>query len=431
MPSSLVPDYVTLAVSLLLSALFSGVEIAYLSANRLRLELDRKQHSLTSRIVQLYVEYPGQFIASILVGNNIAIVLYGIAMQDLLQPWLISYSADASFQVVSQTIISTIIILILAEFLPKALFRTHPNAFLKVFAFPIFFFYILLYPISRGMTWLSSVLLGLIMHEQVGDEGARIVFGKTDLNHLVDEFSQNKPSEDDDEDLEHEIKIFQNALEFSDIKVRECFIPRTDIVGIELTESVDKLCNLFISSSYSRIPVYEDSVDNILGYVNAKAIFRHPAAIRDVMIELPFVPETMKAGKLLTQFIRTSSSMAIVVDEFGGTAGLITIEDIVEEIFGDIQDEHDTSSVIMKCVAPGRFVFSGRAEVEAINEHFDLGIPEVEAYDTIAGYILDQEPSIPKPNDELEIGPYRVKILRVDGSRIKLVELTQDVAASS
>ncbi|PID90317.1 MAG: hypothetical protein CSA97_03535 [Bacteroidetes bacterium] len=423
MGSSLSLGYLAVGLSLLFSALFSGMEIAYLSANRLRLEMDRKSNSLNNRLVKMYVSHPSQFIATILVGNNIAVVVYGMAMTVVLAPWLNGISQNASFLLATQTVISTIIVLIIAEFLPKVLFHTHPNFFLKVFAFPISVFYILLFPVAHATTWLSNRLLRMFIPGGVDSQASALAFGKSDLNNLVDEASQGKAKEEEDQVKEQEIRIFQNALDFSEVKVRDCLIPRPDMVTIEINESLQRLQQLFVSSHYSRIPVYEDTVDNIVGYVNAKSLFHSPERIADVLMQLPYVPETMRARDLLTQFIRTSRSMAIVVDEFGGTAGLVTIEDLVEEIFGEINDEHDLTRIVMKEVDEGMYLLSGRAEVEAINEQFGLEIPEEEGYDTLAGFILEHDPSIPKVGEEIVIGCFLITVLRANAGRIGLVQL--------
>lgn len=416
--------YLLLGFSVVFSALFSGVEIAFLAANRLRLELDKKSRSVTTRIIQIYTDHPNQFIASILVGNNICVVIYGMAMSAILTPMLSRFLSNESIIITVETIISTMLILLVAEFLPKVLFRAAPNGFLKIFAVPIFFFYILFYPISRGVTILSQWLISLFTHQKVRQQAIPVVFGKTDLNHLVGEASGHIDDAEPVGGDDHSLRIFQNALAFSDVKVRDCLVPRPDIEAIEMNSPIEELRDLFLATNFSRIPVYSDNVDNIVGYVNVKSLFQQPSTIKDVLRPLRYIPETMQARQVLTQFIRSSTSMAIVVDEFGGTAGLITIEDLVEEIIGEINDEHDTPNVVMKQLSPTEFILSGRAEVEEVNERFGLSIPEEETYGTIAGFILAQQPSIPQPNDVLELGEFKIKILQVDGSRIALLQLT-------
>ncbi len=414
--------YINLAVSVLLSAIFSGVEIAYLSANRLRLELDRNSHTLPARLVRHYIAHPNPFIAALLVGNNAALVVYSMAMSALLNPWLARFSTNGSFQLVSQTLVSTVLILLLAEFLPKALFRAHPIGVLRFFSIPIAFFYAIFYPLSLLITRFSAWLLRLITGHRLSNTEPVSAFGRVDLNNLVDQAAHTQ--EVNDEPATSELRIFQNALEFHEVKVRDCLVPRPDVAAIDVTDTIPQLQELFISSNYSRIPVYEGNIDNIIGYVNAKALFSHPGAIRDVVRPLPFVPETMRAGLLLQQFIKSQTSIAVVVDEFGGTAGIITIEDLVEEIFGEINDEHDTQSVIIRRTGANEYLLSGRAEVDAVNEQLELNIPESEDYDTIAGFILSQQPSIPKPGDVITIDRFQFRILQVDANRIDLLHLT-------
>ena len=412
--------------SLLFSAVFSGTEIAFLTANRLRLELDKQQHPLLARILSLYTSHPPLFIAVILVGNNVALVLYGLAIAEILAPWLSGLASDPWLLLLVQTLISTTLLLLLAEFLPKAIGRIHANAFLKIFAYPIFLFYILFYPLSKLMTLLSDHLVHLFTRRNLLTSPQPTIFGRNDLNVLIEEAAQQ--SEEDDEDeldpSRNTLRLMRNALEFNEAKVRDCYVPRPDIIAIEVNESLEELRSLFVTSSYSRIPVYEDTVDNIIGYVNAKSLFFHPESIRQILKTLRFIPETMSASVLLSDFIHSSSSMAIVVDEFGGTAGLVTLEDLVEEIFGEINDEHDHLYIQMSEVRKGVYHLSGRAEVEEVNDRFDLEIPESDDYDTIAGYILAHHASIPVEGSTCTIDGYSFRILKAEGSRITLVELS-------
>lgn len=412
-------------VAVAVSALCSGVEMAYMLANRLRIEIDRDKRSISGWIIQRYLQKPGLFITSILVGNNVALVVYGMLMSQLLRP-LIEPMAQYGDTVVllTETIISTICILIVGEFLPKVLSKTHPNAFLKIFALPSYLIYVLFYPLSLFMSWVSSKIIRRITKKEIPSEGTALPFGRTDLNVLVEQASQQKDDDEADDQInEHELKIFRNVLDFGDVKLRDCLVPRTDIEAADVESSVAELQKLFVDTKFSRIPVYEESVDNIIGYVNAKALFRRPQTIREVVLPLRYVPETMKANTLLTQFIKSSASMAIVVDEFGGTAGLVTIEDLLEEIFGEINDEHDLSTTILRKLDDRTYRFSGRAEVEEINERFNLGIPESDGYDTIAGFILHHHSDIPSAGEELEISGFKFYIERVDASRIRMVRM--------
>lgn len=411
---------------MLFSAVFSGTEIAFLTANRLRLELDKKRNPLLARIISIYTDRPALFIASILVGNNVAMVLYGIVVAKLLAPLFLPLRENPWIFLLLQTILSTFFLLLVAEFLPKAICRMHANTFLKIFALPIFFFYVLFYPISKGMTLLSGHLVRIFTRRNLVTSVEPTLFGRNDLNVLIEEAAQQHKDEDLDEEhngSRNALRIMQNALDFSEAQVRDCYVPRPDIVAVDVNDSLEELRSLFISSNYSRIPVYENSIDNIIGYVNAKMLFHHPESIRKSLISLPFIPETMSAKTLLSNFIHSSTSMAIVVDEFGGTAGLVTIEDLVEEIFGEINDEHDHSTIVMREVEEGVYQLSGRAEVDEVNERFELNIPESDDYDTVAGYILCHQASLPQAGEACIIDDNEIRILKVEGSRIVLVEL--------
>lgn len=417
--------YLTLSVSVVLSALFSGIEISYLSANRLRLEIDRQRASLTSRIVQIYLKSPSEFIATILVGNNVVLVIYGMAMATVLNPLLRNVAPNDLMLLITETLLSTFVILMLGEFIPKALFRLSPNGLLKFFSLPLFPLYVVLYPLTRGIGFISRGLVHLLsggkrVHPAL--EGGE--FGRSDLNALVDRSCQYAGADAEGEGTDSEVKIFQNALQFSEVKVRDCLVPRTDIQAVEVNASLEELTDAFIESSFSRLPIYEGSIDNIIGYVNAKSLFLRPATIREIVRPLAFIPETMRAKVQLTQFIRSSKSMAVVVDEVGGTAGLVTMEDLIEEIFGEINDEHDTQTLIMNREDDGSYLFSGRAEVTTINELFGLDIPESDSYDTIAGFILENHPSIPRGGDVVTIEEFTFRVLQVDGRSIQLVRLS-------
>lgn len=420
-----VGNVVLFIVAVALSAMCSGVELAYMSANRLRIEIDRDKRTLSSWIIQRYLRHPGLFIAAILVGNNVALVVYGMLMNQLLAPVVLPLAAYGDTVVlITETVISTMCILLVGEFLPKVFSSMHPNAFLRIFSFPAYLIYVAFYPLSLFMSWISSRFIKAITKKEIPSENAGLTFGRTDLNVLVEQAASQKDDEESEDHVnEHELKIFRNVLDFDNVKLRDCLVPRMDIEALDVENTVEDLRALFVKTKFSRIPVYEESIDNIVGYVNAKTLFKRPKTIREVVLPLRYVPESMKAGTLLTQFIKSSSSMAIVVDEFGGTAGLVTIEDLLEEIFGEIYDEHDLTTLVIRQLDENTYRFSGRAEVEEINERFGLGIPESESYDTIAGFILDQHPDIPSAGDEIEIGKFKFCIERVDASRIRLVRL--------
>ena len=416
-------DYnlVIIGLSILFSALFSGMEIAFVSSNKFRIELDRKQGTFTSRIVQVFTKNPSQYIATMLVGNNIALVVYGLSMAMLLEPLLLKFIHYETGLLLVQTIVSTLIILVTAEFLPKSIFRMHPNEFLNFFALPTLFFYIVFYPISRFATSISLGIIRRIFRYEVKFSNDDKIFEKIDLNHFIGE---SQSAEGDDSKQEHDIKMFQNALDFSEVKVRDCMLPRTDIEAIDAQSTIAELTEKFIESNYSRIPVYEGNVDNVIGYVNSKELFKKPQSIKSKLLKVDFVPETMPAHRLLSSFIKEQKSLAIVVDEFGGTAGLITIEDIIEEIFGEIDDEHDSSEFIEKQLSDDEFILSGRLEVGYLNEKYNFHIPESEEYDTLAGFVISNHRSIPKPQEEIVIDSFRVRVTKMDRTRIDLLHFT-------
>lgn len=414
-------NHVVIVLTILFSALFSGMEIAFITANKLRIELDRKQGTFASRIVSIYTDNPGQYLSTMLVGNSIALVVYGIEIAKLLSSILHPYiSGDTSLLIV-QTIISTLIIIVTAEFLPKSLFRLNPNGFLNFFALPMLFFYVILYPISKFATWFSVWIIRLVLKQDISPQQKQQLFEKVDLDNLVE---QAKPSEGDDDGSEHDIRMFQNALDFSEIKVRMCMIPRTDIKAISIHGSIQELKEKFTSSNFSRLPVYDGTIDNIIGYINSKDLFKRPQSIKSKLINIDYVPETMLAHQLLTAFIKQRRSIAVVVDEFGGTAGLITLEDIFEEIIGEIDDEHDEVDFVEKRLSENEYLLSGRLEVEYLNEKYKFNIPEMEDYDTLAGFIIHHFQSIPKPQEVIAIDNFRIKIAKMDRSRVDLLHFT-------
>lgn len=410
-----------IGLSVLFSALFSGMEIAFVSANKLRIELNRKRGLFSSRIIHIFSRNPGQYIATMLVGNNIALVVYGIEMAKMLEPAISHYIYNETGVLITQTIISTIIILVTAEFLPKSIFRLHPNGFLNFFSLPMLFFYFVFYPVSKLTTWISLGIIRKILRQEVRFGEEKRIFGKIDLDHFVGEVQDTDSS---DANHQMEIEIFQNALDFSEIKVRDCMIPRTDIEAIDVNATIPELRDKFIDTNYSRLPVFQESIDNIIGYVNSKDLFKKPQSIKSKLIKIDFVPETMRANKLLTNFIKDHKSIAIVVDEFGGTAGLVTIEDIIEEIIGEIDDEHDMSDLVEKQLGETEFIFSGRLEVDYLNEKYKLNIPESDEYETLAGYVLSVYQSIPKPHEVIALGSFRIKVAKMDGTRIDLIHLS-------
>lgn len=408
-------------LTILFSAFFSGMEIAFVTANKLRLELDKQQNIVYSKLITIYTQNPAQFIATMLIGNNLALVIYGIAFAKLLEPSLDEYLPN-SLVLLVQTLISTIIILATAEYLPKMLFRINPNGLLKFFTIPISFFYFLFYPITRLTMGISKIALKVFLNEGIKNVNEKIVFSRIDLDHFVNE-AENSNVSQNKEELDNEVKLFRNALDFSKVKLRDIMVPRTEMVVMDINSTVEELHQKFIETGYSRILFYAENIENIIGFIHHSVIFTKPDSIKSNLRKVLIVPETMPASKLLSKFIQQRLSIAIVVDEFGGTAGMVTSEDILEEIFGEIEDEHDTVYLIEKQVAPDEFIISGRAELDELNEKFNLDFPENENFETLAGFILFNHESIPKINTIINIGQYRFKILKASNIKIELVHL--------
>jgi CBS domain containing-hemolysin-like protein len=390
------------------------------ASNKLRLELDIKQGHLTSRIISIFTARPGDYIATMLVGNNIALVIYGIMMAFLLGPIISRYTSSEGAILIIQTILSTLIILFTAEFLPKTLFRLSPNTALRLFAIPVLVFYILLYP----LTWLSIAISSFILHKFMrvprNKKAPENVFGKIDLDNLV---SESSAEHDHPDDPEQEIKLFQNALDFSNVKLRDCMVPRTEIVAFDESVSMEELRNKFIETGLSKILIYRESTDNIIGYINSKELFKNPSDISSMIMSLPIVPETMPANKLLQSFIKDHKNICVVVDEFGGTSGIVTMEDILEEIIGEIEDEHDTSELMEEQLNEEEYIFSARHEIDYLNEKYRLNIPKSDDYETLAGLILHHYENIPKINDRIHIDGFVFRILDVSETRIELIHL--------
>lgn len=408
-------------LTLLSSAFFSGMEIAFVSSNRLKLELDKKQDKSFTKIIEIFSKKPGEYIATMLVGNNISLVMYGILMAIILRPRIASvFGNNEVIILILQTLISTIIILFTAEFLPKTLFRNSPNKALKIFIIPVFLMYILLWPITKFTIFFSNILLNNILKIDINTENKHPVFVKADIDHLVSNISK----EDEKEEIDHDIKLFQNALDFSDVKIRECIIPRTEIVATDVNNfSLETIKQLFIESGFSKILVYDETIDNIIGYIHNSDLFKKPENLKSIIRNVIIAPETMPANKLLKEFSSENRSLAVVVDEFGGTAGIVTLEDIMEEIFGEIEDEYDTSQFIDKKISDNEYILSGRLEIDLLNEKYSLNLPESDDYETIAGWILFHYEDIPKLNQVIEINNFSVKILEASNIKIELINL--------
>ncbi len=408
-------------ITMLASAFFSGMEIAFFSSDKLRLELDKGKNRLNGKIISIFNRNPGQYIATLLVGNNIALVVYSLAFENAVDPLFLKFNVDETLKLILLTTISTIIILIVAEFLPKAIFRINPNLALNVLALPVALFYILFYPITKFATGVSRLVLKYLFKVKIEQKKEERVFGRIDLNNLFGEM--DKRNADSKQKLDSEIKLFQNALDFSKLKIRDCMIPRTDIVMIDVNEEIEMLRQKFSETGFSKIMIFQDHSDNIIGYVHSNDLFHNPVDIQSCLRKISFVPETMEANKLLSILLHEHKSTAIVVDEFGGTAGMITTEDILEEIFGEIEDEHDTPDLIEKTIGPDHYIFSGRVSISHLNEKYALDIGEDVNCETLAGYLLFYHASFPKYNTVLNIGSYEYKILRSTRTKIELVEM--------
>lgn len=413
-----IPLIVGILVTILLSAYFSGMEIAFVSSNRMLAEVDKGRYGFSQRFISIFYNHPNGFVSTMLVGNNIVLVVYGILIARLFDNTIFR-GLDPAFTVPADTLLSTFVILFTGEFLPKTLFKSNPNTLLAVFALPAYVFYIMLWPIARLATFLSKMclrFLGIRMEQGSDDEG----FSKVDLDYLV---SSSIDSARSDDEIEDEVKIFQNALDFSDTKVRDCMVPRTEINAIEENAPLEELRQLFIESGNSKIIVYREDIDHIIGYIHSSEMFRNPRRWIDHVRTMPFVPETMVAQKLMKIFMQQKKTLGVVVDEFGGTSGIVALEDIVEEIFGDIEDEHDSDKYIAKRTDDGDYVLSARLEIDKINEMFDLGLPESDDYMTLGGLILHDYQSFPKLNEIVKIGSYDIKILKASMTKIELVKL--------
>ena len=402
-----------------LSAFFSGMEIAFVSSNRMLAEMDREGNGIAKKIISKFYNHPNGFVSTMLVGNNIVLVVYGILVARLFDSTIFS-SLDDGMKVTADTLLSTLVILFTGEFLPKILFKNNANRLLSVFSVPAYLFYILLWPISRFSTLMSKCLLrivGIRMEAEADDEG----FSKVDLDYLVQSSIENANS---DEEINEEVKIFQNALDFSDCKVRDCMVPRTEVNAVDVNDcTIDELMQKFVESGNSKIIVYEGDIDHIIGYIHSSEMFRNRDNWRQCVCKMPFVPETMAAQKLMHIFLQQKKSLGVVVDEFGGTSGIVSLEDIVEEIFGDIEDEHDSTKYIATQVGDNEYMLSARLEIDKVNELFDLGLPESDDYMTVGGYILHEYQSFPKLNEVITIGRYEFRIIKSTMTKIELVKL--------
>ncbi|MAQ75435.1 MAG: hemolysin [Aquimarina sp.] len=413
--------------SLILSAFFSGMEIAFVSSNKIHIEIEKKQGGFIANILRRLTKRPSKFIAAMLVGNNIALVVYGFYMGELLMKIFQSF-LPSSYTVVnylfydlsllSQTIISTLIILLTAEFLPKVFFQIYANTLLKLFSFPAYLFYIIFSPISYFVIWVSDLVLKKFFKTE-GDQ-VQLAFTKTELGDYI---TEQMDSVEEHDEIDSEIQIFQNALEFSDVKCREVMIPRTEIIAVEKSQYIDEVSKLFTDTGLSKILVYNDSIDDIIGYVHSFELFKKPKSLTSILLPVIFVPETMYIKDLLNLLTKKHKSMAVVIDEYGGTSGIITVEDIVEELFGEIEDEHDTVELIELELSHNRYRFSARLEVDYINETYKLNFPESEFYETLGGFVVNHTEEIPKQGDVIQIDNFKIYVIETSNTKIEIVEV--------
>jgi len=411
-------SFLIIFISLALSAFFSGIEIAFVSANKLKIEVDKNKGNKTSAFFAHLIKKPSRFITTMLLGNNIALVLFGLGMSTVLSPYISSINDNTVFTLLTQTLITTIIILLVAEFLPKVIFRKNPNGSLKIFALPIFIVYYLLYPFVSFVNMLSKLILKVIFKVDVSDQ--RINYGIVDLDHYLKEITSGNI---DEEELDNEIQILQNVLEFNSVKARECMVPRNEITAVELHDNIADLLHKFLESGHSKLPVYRSTIDNIIGYIHSSDLYGNPKLIKHILRPISVVPETMAADEVMNSFIKKHQSMAVVVDEFGGTAGILTLEDVVEEIFGEIEDEHDKDELIENQISSTRYIFSSRLEIDYLNEEYNINLPKSDNYETLAGLIIEHFESIPSQGDKIDIPPFHFDILSVSDNKINLIEL--------
>ena len=418
-------NYVLLIIiiSLLFSAFFSGTEIAYLQSNRLKIEIDRKQGILSAKILSFFARNESKFITMLLLGNNIALVVYGIFMGDLIidklfpeyignqnLPWLI---------LLTQTFISTIIILVTAEFLPKTIFRINPNRTLSILAFPLAIIYVILYVLTIFITFISNLILSLF--------GSKTVIGEVNFGTIdLDDYLRKSTRVQTDKEQDYEVQMFHNALNFNKVKARDCLIPRTEIIAVNIEQSVEELKSEFVKSGYSKIMVFRDNIDNIIGYVHTFEMFNNPESITEIFRPVGIVAESMPVNKLLSQFIKQKQGITIVVDEYGGTAGIITMEDVVEEIFGEIEDEHDSEDLIEEQHEESVYTFSGRQEIEYVNNEYNLDLPESDEYETLAGLIVTIHENFPSEGDVIEIDDFNFEILECSNSKIEKIKIIKN-----
>ncbi|MEN8136821.1 MAG: hemolysin family protein [Bacteroidota bacterium] len=418
----MIDSVIVIVISIIFSAFFSGMEIAFITSNRLHFELEKKQGNWNSTIISKLNKNPSEFIATMLIGNNIALVVYGIFMGDLIISFLfpdyISTKAYPFWILLVQTLISTLVILVTAEFMPKAIFRIYSNELLSIFALPVYLIYLLFFIVSNFVVWLSKSALTIFTGEKIEEKESE--FRRVDLGNYI---SEQLETVDEKKEMDVEIQMFQNALEFNEVKARECMIPRTEILSIESDDTISSLNKLFVSSGKSKIIVYKEDIDDIVGYVHSFEMFKKPNDIKSILLPVEFVPETLPVNELLNTLIKKRKSVAVVLDEYGGTSGLVTLEDIVEELFGEIEDEHDRIAMTEKKLSENEYVFSARLEIDQLNDTYSLEIEENDDYETIGGFVLFHLQNIPEKNQIIEIDNFEIKVTKVSNNKIDEIKL--------
>ena len=412
-----------IVASLLLSAFFSGMEIAFVSADKIQLELDKNNEDFIGFILKKLTQKPSNFITTMLVGNNVALVIYGFFMGDIITGYLRQHFAGLHQfnELLLQTLVSTLIILFTAEFLPKVIFQLFSNRLLRLFSFPAYIIYVLFWPVTQFILWISNLILRLLFKTKTEDVQQAIT--KIDLDKFI--AKQLEHSGTDDNDTENELEILSNALDFHEAKAREIMIPRTEIVAVEDDTSIDELREKFIETGLSKILIFNDNIDNVIGYVHSFDLFQNPKKLKHIIRDVLFVPETISIHELLKELTKKKANIAVVLDEYGGTSGLITLEDIIEEIFGEIEDEHDKNELFEKQIDENTFILSGRHEIEDINKKYHLDIPEDEAYETLGGYIISKIGEIPEENETFDMDHFHIKINKANQKQIQKVVITR------
>ncbi len=406
-------------LSLIFSAFFSGMEIAYISANKLKLEVDISKGKLTAKIIKLLSKDPNKYIATMLVGNNIALVIYGLAMAKVLEPVIYRFIPSSFWALLVQTFISTLIILFFAEFIPKSIFRAIPNLTLNLFSPFVLFFYVIFYPITILTIGITNFFIKYILRQDIAMASAKQILGRADLDSFIKQIENYKK----EGEFDQEIKILKNTLDFNKVKVRECIVPRNEIIAVPIDATIEEVRRKMAESGVSKVLVYKDNIDNVVGYVHAFSLFKQPKTIEEVMVDIPIVPETMTAKKLFDLLLKENKSIALVVDEYGGTSGIVTIEDILEEIFGEIEDEFDNEDLIERKISDNEYIFSGRMEIDYINEKYGLNLPTSQEYETIAGLVFHYLGKIPSEGDKLVLGNLEIEVLKVEVPRIDTVRI--------